>query len=86
MQKILFHNKFIICLYMFRALCAQHQEVKIVLYCIWYHHTCRWPFRAHLCKNPSMQFFFRLFWWRPHPGSLSVSLLSCDDGPFCMRR
>jgi len=43
MHKILFYNKFIICLYMFRALCAHHQEVKIVLYSIWYHHTCRWP-------------------------------------------
>ena len=24
---------------MFRALCAHHQEVKIVLHSIWYHHT-----------------------------------------------
>jgi len=39
MNKILFYNKFIICLYMFRALCAHHQEVRIVLYSIWYHHT-----------------------------------------------
>jgi len=39
MQKILFHNKFIIFLYMFRALCAHHQGVKIVLYSIWYRHT-----------------------------------------------
>ena len=37
--QILFYNKFIICLYMFRALCAHHQEVKTVLYSIWYHHT-----------------------------------------------
>ena len=29
MQKFLFYNKFIICLYMFRALCALHQEVKL---------------------------------------------------------
>ena len=29
-HKFLFYNKFIICLYMFRALCAHHQEVKIV--------------------------------------------------------
>jgi len=29
MQKLLFYNKFIICLYMFRALCAHHQEVKL---------------------------------------------------------
>ena len=30
MNKFLFHNKFIVRLYMFRALCAHHQEVKIV--------------------------------------------------------
>ena len=24
---------------MFRALCAYHQEIRIVLYGIWYHHT-----------------------------------------------
>jgi len=29
MHKILFCNKFIICLYMFRALCAHHHEVKL---------------------------------------------------------
>ena len=39
MHKLLFYNKFIIYLYMFRALCAHHQELKIVLYNIWYHHT-----------------------------------------------
>ena len=43
MHKFLFYSKFIICLYMFRALSAHYQEVKIVLYNIWYHHTCRWP-------------------------------------------
>jgi len=48
MHKILFYNKFIICLYIFRALCAHHQEVKIVWYSIWYHHTCRWPSRAQV--------------------------------------
>ena len=42
MHKILFYNKFITCLYMFQALCAHHQKVKIVLYSIWYHHTYRW--------------------------------------------
>ena len=35
----MFYNKFIIFLCMFRALCADHQEIKIVLYSIWYHHT-----------------------------------------------
>jgi hypothetical protein len=39
MHRFLFYDKFIICSYMFRALCARHQEVKIVLYSIWYHHT-----------------------------------------------
>jgi len=39
LHKFLFYNKFIIFLYMFRALCAHHREVKIVLYSIWYHHT-----------------------------------------------
>ena len=39
MHKIVFYNKFIIFLYMFRALRAHHQEVKIVLYSICYHHT-----------------------------------------------
>ena len=29
MQKFLFYNKFIIFLYMFRALCAHHQEIKL---------------------------------------------------------
>ena len=37
--KFFFYNKLIIRLYMFRALCAHHQEVKIVLYSIWYRHT-----------------------------------------------
>ena len=45
-EKFLFYSKFIIFLYMFRSLCAHHQEVKIVLYSVWYHQTCMWPFRA----------------------------------------
>jgi len=52
MHKFLFY-KFIIRLYMFRALCAHHQEVKIVLYSIWYHHTCRWPSRAQVERGHS---------------------------------
>jgi hypothetical protein len=37
-QNVLFNNKFISFLYMFRTPCAYHQEVKIVLYSLWYHH------------------------------------------------
>jgi len=33
---------------MFRALCAHHQGVKIVLYSICFHHTCRWQSRARV--------------------------------------
>ena len=51
MHKFLFYNKFIMCLYMFRALCAHRKEVKIVLFSIWYHHTCRWPSRAQVERD-----------------------------------
>ena len=37
----LFYSKFISCLYMIRAPCVHRQEVKIVLYSLWYHHTYR---------------------------------------------
>ena len=37
---------------MFRAVCAHHKEVKIVLYSIWYNHTCRWPSRAQVRSQP----------------------------------
>jgi len=46
MHKILFYNKFIKFLYMFRELCAHHQEVRTVSHSIWYRQTCRWPSRA----------------------------------------
>jgi len=38
-EQNLFYRKFISFLYMFRAQCAHRQEVKIVLYNIWYRHT-----------------------------------------------
>ena len=28
--------------------CAHRQEVKIVLYSLWYHHTYRWPSGAQI--------------------------------------
>jgi len=28
--------------------CAHHQEVKIVLHSLWYHHTYRWPSLARV--------------------------------------
>ena len=44
----LFYSKSISCLYMFRASCAHRQEVKIVLYSLWYHHTYKWPSGAQV--------------------------------------
>jgi hypothetical protein len=41
MHKICFTISFISCLYMFRAPCAHHHEVKIALHSLWYHHTYR---------------------------------------------
>ena len=43
---------FIIRLYMFRAPCVHHQKVKIILYSVWYHHTCRWPSSAQVESGP----------------------------------
>ena len=40
--------KITIFLYMFWALCAHHEEVKILLHSIWYHHTCMRPPRAQV--------------------------------------
>ena len=36
---------------MFRATCAHRQEVKIVLYSIWYRHTCRWQSGAQVDRG-----------------------------------
>ena len=68
MHKILIYNKFIIFLYMFRALCAHHQEVKIVLYSIWYHHTCRWPSREQVLSQPAHR----------------MATYRCDDTRYCI--
>ena len=56
MHKILFYNKFISCLYMFQAPCAHRQEVKIVLYSLWYHHTetSEW---SKITKITKIQFY-----------------------------
>ena len=37
----LFHNKFYFVPLHVSSTCAHHQEVKIVLHSLWYHHTCR---------------------------------------------
>jgi len=48
---------------MFRTLCACHQQVKIVLYSIWYHHNWRWPSRAQVesCARDS---HLQVWWYQ----------------------
>jgi len=41
-----FQNKFYFMPVHVSSTCAHHQEVKIVLHSLWYHHTYRWPSRA----------------------------------------
>jgi len=52
-HKFLFYNKFIIFLYMFRALLCSSSGGQIVLYSIWYRHTCRWPSGAQVERGLS---------------------------------
>jgi len=72
MHKILFYNKFISCVYMFWAPCAHHQEVKIVLYSLWYHHTYRWPCTYARDGHLQVWWYQRLYntiltsWWWAH--------------------
>jgi len=33
--------------------CAHHQEVKITLHSLWYHHTYRWPSLARVERGLS---------------------------------
>ena len=42
-------------LYMFRAPCAHHQEVKIVLYSLWYHHTMPLHDSSTVCSSSGGQ-------------------------------
>ena len=70
MHKIFFYNKFIIRLYMFQALCSHHQEVKILLYSIWYHHTL---YVAVWCTG----------WERTQPVHRTATY-RCDDTRCCI--
>ena len=44
---------------MFRAPCAHRQEVKIVLYSLWYHHneTSEWSEITKINKSTKIQFY-----------------------------
>jgi len=61
MHKFLFFHRFIIFFYIFRALLCSSSGGQIVLYSIWYHHTCRWPsgapdghLQAACCHNTKL--------------------------------
>jgi len=44
----LFCNKFYFIPLHVSSTCAHHQQVKIALHSLWYHHTYRWPSRAQV--------------------------------------
>ena len=48
MYKLLFYNMFIVRLYMFRVLCAHHQEVKLYYTASGIVTLCRWPSGAQV--------------------------------------
>ena len=74
MQKFLFYNKLTVWLYMFRALCAHHQKVEIVLYSIWYHHTCRWPSAAPYFSTGFRKALWCQMSWKSGRWELSCSV------------
>ena len=48
MHKICFTISLLYASTCFEHCCVHHQEVKIVLHSIWYHHNCRWPSGAQV--------------------------------------
>ena len=50
------------------SICAHRQEVKIVLYSLWYHHTYRWPSGAQVERGESfiMSLFHATTFFRAH--------------------
>jgi len=48
MHKILFYNKVYFMPLHVSSTCVHHQEVKIALHSLWYHHTYRWPSRSQV--------------------------------------
>ena len=51
--KNLFHNKFYFMPLHVSSTRAHHQEVKIALHSLWYHHTYRWPSDARVERGDS---------------------------------
>ena len=46
--------------------CAHHQEVKIALHSLRYHHTCRWPSGAQVERGLYNKFISCLYMFRAH--------------------
>ena len=69
-EQNLFYKKYISCLYMFRAPCAHRQEVKIVLYSLWYHHTYRlysvWYHQNYRCDDTNFDPLTMCTWCSKH--------------------
>jgi len=62
---------------MFRALCAHRQEVKVVLYSIWYHYTCRWPSGAQDERGSVHRTAtYRVWWYQMLYDTILISMCS----------
>jgi len=71
---------------MFRALCAHHQEVKIVLYSIWYYHTYRWPSGAQVERGLTLtQSSLKLCTGRPPTGLMITEAVKYNFDLLMMR-
>ena len=65
---------------MFRALCAHHQQVKIVLHSLWYHHTetSEWSkiTKIQIYKNEHIVVKFECeFFWCDYCVLLTINML-----------
>jgi len=56
--------------------CAHHQEVKIALHSLWYHHTYRWPSRAQVERGRKSS--LNLCTRRPPIGVMIPEAVKCN--------
>jgi len=72
MHKIFFITSLLNASTCFEHCYVHHQEVKIVLYSLWYHHTCRWPSGAQVERRLFSQPVYETATYR------------CDDTRCCI--
>ena len=72
----LLHSKFYFMPLHVSSTCANHQQVKIALHSLWYHHTYRWPSGARVERELfHSKFISCLYMFRAHVPIISRSKL-----------